>query len=237
MSQYQNWELTPNQVVQGLLVSASTLTLTVAIGVARVDSKLIEVSTPVTLTADAGATQTVFINPAKDYDGNSLSVISFTKEPDHQKTNINGSIGYRYSRSLPLAKIVTSPNTGTVTLTGTWSAADTITVTVGGTAVVTTLDSTSAASLTAAAAAVAAAINANLTAAAKTRATSALGVVTLTAVTTGTVSAYTLTAADTGASGTATALGANLGGATSTVDNTVRENFAGFIGMRSELGE
>jgi hypothetical protein len=238
MSKYQTWELTPDEVISGLLVSASTLTLTIAVGVARVGGVLREQTASSTLTASAGATQSVYINPAEDYDGNTLTKISFTPEPDHTHTNlIGGTVGTRKGRSILLATVTTSANSGTVTIAGTPADTETITVTVDGTAVVTTLTALTAASVTTAAAAVAAALNANATVAAKVLATSAAGVVTITAITTGVASAYSLTAAEAMAAGTATASVANLAGATSTVDNTVRAGFGAFTGMRSESGE
>lgn len=105
---------------------------------------------------------------------------------------------------------------GTVTIVGAGADTNTITVTIGGTAVVTTLDAITSVSVTTMAAAVAAAINGNPTAAAKVTATSALGVVTLVSIT-GTT--HALTVADTIA-GTVTATTSSVTAA----DTSVRFN-------------
>lgn len=290
MSKYQTWELTPDEVISGLLVSASTLTLTIAVGVARVGGVLREQTASSTLTATANTTQYVYINPATDYDGNSLTKISFTKEPDHTHTNlIGGTVGTRKSRSVMLAKVTTTANAGTVTLAQTWAANDILRITVdsinhdttavGATksvlaaAAAVTMNTAAAARAVAAAAAysaftvaavatLAAVIGSVTTLAAVTTAiavaradqdanqtgveaaitaarvyaTASGDVVTVTALVAGGAFTMATTGSTIAGNGTATATG-TLTGATSTVDNSARDNFGAFIGMRSEMGE
>lgn len=120
MAKYQTWELTPNEVLEGLVVTqkagaGNEAILVVSAGRARIDGKLVEVAqTEVTNTTVGGASGTelvLYINPDKDYAGNALTRISFTKEADTAHTNlIGGTVGIRYSRSLPLAKMKTLAN-------------------------------------------------------------------------------------------------------------------------------
>ncbi len=219
--------------------SPSTLQVTVQPGVYMISQRFYEVksATNITVTAsninNAIGGEIIWANPPADYDGNVLTQISLTPEPDHVRDVLmNATQGKRIGRSVALAKVTSSANAGTVTMSGTFAAGETVTVTVDGTAVVTTLTTPQAASLTAVAAAVADAINANATVSAKVVATANAAVVTITAKTVGAVSAYSLVAADTAGSGTATASGANLAGSVVTlagIDNTVK--WSKFLGL------
>lgn len=223
----------------GLMVKASTgLNVRVGEGLAIVGNVLTE-QTPTGALVDillpANSTVYMYANKpnALDSTGATIATFDYKKEGDQSHVNINGTTGTAFGRSIVLAKVVTSANSGTITLAGTPASTETITVVIDGTSVVTTLTVGTAASLTTAAAAVAAAINANATVAAKVVATSAAAVVTITAITSGTVSAYTLTTSETMASGTSTASGATLAGAAvSTVDNTERIKISNIPGAQ-----
>lgn len=249
MAQYQVWELDKDKhgVLDGMRVdSPSTLQVTVQPGVYSFGDGVVrelKSATNISVTAsninNSLGGEIIWCNPAVDYDGNALTTISLTPEPDHVRdVKMNASQGVRKSRSIALAKVTSSANSGTVTMSGTFANNETVTVTVDGTAVVTTLTTLTAASLTTVAAAVAAALNANATVAAKVTATANAAVVTITAKTVGAGSAYSLTAADAASSGTATASGANLAGSAvtvNTIDNTVK--WTKFLNMRSEKGQ
>lgn len=131
-----------------------------------------------------------------------------------------GPLRRREGISCLLANVLTAAGTATVTMAGAFANADSVTVTIGGTAVAVVLDANTAASVSTVAAAVAAAITANAAAAAKVTATAAAGVVTLTSKNT---TLHTLTAAEvTAGSGTATASDAALVADIATADNTAR---------------
>lgn len=227
-------------VKDGLVVNTpSTLQVTVQPGVYMISKKFYEVKSAVNVTVTASNVnnalggEIIWANPPADYDGNILSQISLTPEPDHVRDAfMNATVGKRVGRSVPLAKVTSSAHSGTVTMSGTFADTETVTVTIDGTAVVTTLTALTAASLASVASAVAAAINANATVAAKVTASANAAVVTITAKTVGAPSAYSLVAADTAASGTATASGANLAGSVVTlagIDNTVK--WSKFLGL------
>lgn len=118
MSKYQTWELTPNEVLEGLVVTFNAnATVNVSAGRVRIDGKLVEIAATTAVNAATGAAPidvVVYVNPDTDYDGNALTRVSFTPEPNHTKTNINGSVGTRYSRSIPLAIMKTLTTTANI---------------------------------------------------------------------------------------------------------------------------
>jgi hypothetical protein len=120
MAKYQTWELTPNEIIEGLMVTAAGAVVSYTAGRARIDGRVVEVAAGTVTNTVTGATPvdlTLYINPDKDYDGNVLARISFTKEPDHSHTNINGTVGTRYSRSLPIATMKTATTTANIDTT------------------------------------------------------------------------------------------------------------------------
>lgn len=224
---YQQGLMYQDGLYGGLMVAAASgLNVRVAAGLAIVGNSLIE-QTSTGASTDilclAGTTNYVYVNHPDAVDGASAAIATFDVKPEanQSKVNINGSTGTLYGRSIVLAKVVTSANSGTVTIAGTWAAADTATAVINGvTVTVTAADS----SVTNIAILLRNAINAHASLLDKVVATSSAGVVTITALTSGTVSAYTLTASEvTVGNGTATASGATLAGAAVTsVDNTER---------------
>lgn len=160
---------------------------------------------------------------AKDASGAALAQISFdSSEADITIQSIVGSDAKTKGRSFTLANFTVAGNAGTVTVGGTFLAADTVTVTLNGEAITATLASADVVSLTTVAAKVAAVLNADVTFANVASAVAAAGVVTITSKT---ATAYTLAAAKVSTSGTATASGANLaGGLITAVDNSVQLN-------------
>lgn len=196
-------------------------------GIAMVGDKVISRESALAAVAvpcpQAPGVHTAYLNAAGALDVNSaaLAQISF----DSEEANITiqslvGSDATTYGRSLAIANFTVLGNAGTVTLGGTFLAADTVTTTVDGENIVTTFVAADVASLTTAAAKVAAVLNADTIFAPKALATAALGVVTITSKT---ATAYTLAVAKVSTAGTATASGANLaGGAITSVDNSVQ---------------
>lgn len=146
-----------------------------------------------------------------------------TFEADKTRAAINGSVSTTYGRSIPLAEITVTAPSGTITLTGVYADGETHTSTINGTAVITTFAGGNGANATLAAATVAAKINADATVGPLVTATSALGVVTITAKQ---AIQYTLVAAETATAGTTAASAGTLTGggisATTGINNTVK---------------
>ena len=119
MAKFQTWELTPDEIVDGLMVTAGTgLQVKVSPGIYRMDGKTVEVKAEVTLTVPASTTGvTVYVNPEKDWAGNTMNQVDIVKEADRTHTNINGTVGKTFGRSIPLATLNTDgagPVAGTI---------------------------------------------------------------------------------------------------------------------------
>lgn len=121
MAKYQTWELTPDEVIDGLTVevvagAGNEAKVKVNPGMYRIEGKVYEVKEAVELTNVTSGTApvevVVYANPAKDYAGNTLTAISFTPEADSEKLHLfGGTTGRRYGRSLPIAKFMTLTTT------------------------------------------------------------------------------------------------------------------------------
>ncbi len=169
----------------------------------------------ISIEALEGSTPSIVIFRAKDYGtaGNaftgqltgSVTGITFTPSLSSATNFTGGALG-----PISATKTFTTAPTGTVTLSGpAFLSADTITITLNGIAVVTTLAPGDVTTLTTVASAVVNVLNANTSFSAIAVASSSGPVITITSRS---GNAYSLLAADTSTNGVATASGANLVG-------------------------
>lgn len=240
-------------VIEGLWMSASTLTLTATVGAARVGQTTaevaalankatngmnlpgieLEVQTPLTVVMPHNATRLVWLKTdgtlaltADLASGQTYRDVAPELEPDVfsgaliDGLNISqkGPLRETQPASVLLGVATSSPDSATVTFSGVFDSTETSTITIGGTAVVTTstVNGTTAANQAAAALA---SIQANATANAKVTVTISGAVLTLASKD---ATAYTLTASDTAAAGAAAASGNLAGSVVSSFSNLRR---------------